>query len=37
MIVLNRVFYIGLIAAVSACSHNAVKDEDSVFYAVPVG
>ena len=37
MSALNRVFFIGLIAGLSACSHNAVKDENSEFYAVPVG
>ena len=37
MVNLNRVFFTGLIAGLSACSQNAVKDEDSAFYAVPVG
>ena len=37
MVNLNTVFFIVLIAGLSACSQNAVKDENSVFYAVPVG
>ncbi len=37
MVNLNTVFFTGLIAGLSACSQNAVKDENSVFYAVPVG
>jgi len=37
MVALNRVFFVGLMLSVSACSINDIKDEDSVFYAVPVG
>ena len=37
MITLNKMFFIGLITSLSACSHNVVKDEDSAFYSVPVG
>jgi len=37
MFALNRVFFIVLIVSLSACSINDIKDENSVFYAVPVG
>ena len=37
MVTLNRVLFIWLITSLSACSIYDIKDEDSVYYAVPVG
>ena len=37
MVTLNRVLFIWLIASLSACSIYDIKDEDSVYYAVPAG
>jgi hypothetical protein len=37
MVALNRVFFIVIMLSLSSCSINNIKDENSVFYAVPVG